>query len=1085
MAAPSPNPVTANRPTVVGKQHAEAIPKLDATVDSIVTQQFADTRKQAEACLKKNWPFLVSVIKLQKRELNREIISSLSIKDAILLAQVILILCAEEGQISQHALRNYLSRSFSLQSFQELWKECGVNPSHIKSFNALADAVINLSQFEYSHLPQSNSVLSTAQYQKLLECISSVTIKIWKHLIPFLDETSISLSNEILKVDGERQRIQSNRKCVKKESGNNTGRAYGRLSLMYADRISDSLRLFPLYVQSRLPKITAFLACMNMDSPNVTMQIRSILSYVNKIKTLAEQLTNQTALKEGLFAINCGQYPKSQRALELSQEFVKGGKKASLSFINSLFQGMGVTRISKENDDNVMSFADDTVIYKMPLLYQITLGFLRKEVNNGSPNTAEQLLKSNPDLVKIYQDAWEIFKEILTNHAIYHLGKEDGNNYVKIEVNILLIYIEQLHKRTKEIATNKEVADEAQAFVMAFLFLRERLQKCIGTNADSEFKAFIERKANDRKEMLAKSEREYRNRPEERRKIWGSIADDKGFIERYAKMTSNTESFLAAVNILSNVVQSLSFAKEQFDKEDELSASAKADDFLHMLELEENEEIAERELKEKLSFQKQEKEKQGQEAIQDAGEAIPAVEQLTVTAPAATASIVSNIISMPDLAESPFNTQASKLIHELSHYFAQWRGRNPAELVLPADVANQRLSLSELAEYQQLYAMDCLGASLEMFEHCHGEEKRIASQMVLLWGYLTLEQGATAEFSKRFPRRILLHDLSKLLKDLGIDLNNHWIKHANRHTLSHRYPFCYRVGVKSLYEDALVQIQQANPNTTEGLYQKLTTWVEDGAKLGIAVIARTHSAAQASLLKRIHEVLERFQKHAAGAGKAGEEYVGKEFLEKETAAELEKCSRELYNAFSSVQERIKIQETEIDQESIKPLRNASHHLVNLMAATALFKRFPQQRFLHVHLHLQLLSTQYFAENIGFFLSTKRGDGWLNHSLALYCKEYGLGEGMEKELSDTLAMIDIGKGSEYLYRHTPINQQAIAQMNLLGELYAGAKEARLMGEKTTASRGSRKPLASLQREIANYTQRYAALAIALTDKHLKP
>lgn len=517
-----------------------------------------------------------------------------------------------------------------------------------------------------------------------------------------------------------------------------------------------------------------------------------------------------------------------------------------------------------------------------------------------------------------------------------------------------------------------------------------------------------------------------------------SFEENQDVVDQLQKVGAVLWSNCHLIRHTSEFLATLSNTYERITKVAHAQLTVAADAQLFLLEAEENAAASKTAYE---AMQQKEKHVASTAAISEA----PVAES-------AAAVVIREPEPLPVMFESVFNHETSHVLFQLQALVSQYQKMRPTP------------SAFRCYDLQRDNAMECLESALEIHECVLPGDKRFAMQWVLLFGFLSLEQAASAQFVQNQPAHLLRHDLAMLLNGIGINMDSNWF---GMNSVYYRYPWNFSaVGAHPL-PLALRIMQEGNQKDVETFDKDKRKWISEFLNVSVVVLPPAATTQEKSLVSRIQGIVTGFSKQEATAKKREREETAALPMRFQTL--LKQSEERLRAASLLLQQRLK---GESDQISAKALHNASHHLDNLRCSITVLSRFPQQRFLHLHLHVQVIAIQYFVENLGCFLS-----GLSTHSLEYYAKEFGLGNGIENE--ELLKVIDIAKGSEYIYSHSG------RLIEELKRLQAYAKAARLLGEGAIpAGESERKQVVEeLQDRVIGWSSQFAALAHALCRKHL--
>lgn len=407
----------------------------------------------------------------------------------------------------------------------------------------------------------------------------------------------------------------------------------------------------------------------------------------------------------------------------------------------------------------------------------------------------------------------------------------------------------------------------------------------------------------------------------------------------------------------------------------------------------------------------------------------------------------------------------------LRNVIAEWHTFNPATIVPPSQARSR--SLSDLARHQQVYAFDAFLTATELLMLCkEPQDAIVTSQQMLRWGHLALEQGLTVKYAQKFPKA-LEHNLRSLLHHLGMKLDgNFWAEQAHSFTLHYRYPAHYTVKAGVDLPLPLKHVQSGDQSTLKEMQGHLFKLLKGAAEMQVAAL--TNQDSNSPLLKKAQTIVEALRDAPAASAESDQKHT--EALADKHAFTLTEWELKLQHVYEG------LGKTAASENAAPSLKNAQHHLRQLMGAIGLLKRLPQQRFLHLIVHLLISSIKDFVENYGTYLALQDGyEIWTHHLHALGLDKLLEGNG---NAIKTLQEVDIFKGNEYPYNHFAFNpaDKISPMMHLLSKFYVLSQEAIFMGSAGATPSGMHpQDIATLHSEVVALAIRFAELAIALTKQ----
>lgn len=996
-------------------------------VNMLANAASASMVKQTDS-FKMERKILKDTIKRFCPELSEGAVGALPVVDAInfVTALVFLEIQKEGGNVSIKALNHFythrywstLTHADNKLAYERLFKLCQLSANAQRKQMALlgilekARTTTNLNSSHFTSLLGA-SPISPKEQGELANKLLVTATQSWELNAPFL----MSRGNNLSQMDQLPTIMDIRVGNVRREARNaNFARAkfIGLETRVFWQRISPMIHQLNLYVSHRLPMIaTNVSALVGLDTPYLA-RLNTFQRQVMKAHTLASKLNTAVCEWQFNMAIMLGIYPQVHRVKNWLYRYFKELGSCMINFYSSAFPEFEQKDIKKD-DPEISS------------LFKRRLELLTKLVGSSSSDT------NNPDM-RICNTAIEGFKKDVNQLLDPFSMKELLAQYElqQLEVRCFTMQ-ESLKKYPWHVVREKEVT------VLAFYELAEKT---------------LEGLLSARK-IFAKSEYDAMNvsgkHQLESNEVAGKLLTDMNLI------THGCANNLYIYRCLFDSV--VAVCQRNIDTSLKL-ASAKADRNLLVLQAEED-------MLAKAALERTEQRKKKRET-EEKNSVAAVVPSTVLPVPSVPTAVVT---PLADIASSPFNTPASKLIFELRQCVAQFYKIN-LDHTSVRTISLQDLSATDQAKYNHLNALDSLTAALQIYENCRQTDKATAIRLILLWGYLVLEQAATIEFTASHPATLLLHDLTVLLDKIGIADASLWRQHVGQGTFFIRYPWNFKASGQSC-PFALRHIREGNEKTVEEFNKHFHVWIEDLAKMELRVLSLRDSSGQAPLLTRIHSLIQSFQKCAARDQVPHADQQN---------TEIDLCQNALKIACEGFQKRLSAAQP-LNKRMRKVLLNALVHVNNLKGALSLLSQFPQKRYLYLHLHFMLFSTQYCAENIGYFLSLQNGDTWRTHSLAHYSKIHHLADDLSAEQRRTLHFIDIGKGSEYYANLGDLSRNS--PLHLLEELKIYAKEAFLMGEEAVPGQiQAPKSVSVLRSEILAWARKLVDLIAALTEKRVQ-
>lgn len=566
--------------------------------------------------------------------------------------------------------------------------------------------------------------------------------------------------------------------------------------------------------------------------------------------------------------------------------------------------------------------------------------------------------------------------------------------------------------------------------------------------------------------------------------------DFKDLMDRVHSLQQTNRSLMGMAVILRNLVNMMSSSLTVLDAAQVAESSTVADAHLQMLMLEEETgaHAAEGDVKSEAD---------------DKASTSEDVDEPPLT-PVATPKRSPKAASPKAVQVVPFYNATAKFAFQLRNEIANCHGIDAATVFAPAlfsqyfgqkqSAKAQAQFLQLSARHQQVYSVDQFALALELLSLCTDPaDKKIVINMLLLWGYLSVEQGVDVAYRRAFPNHDPAHDLQRLVHSLkltGVPETNLWMREASQHSLSHRYAWNFVVQKDKDPTFALRHMREGNATSVGHFEKHLTQWVHDAGQLQAEVLR--HEKSSQSVLTKIDALMAEFNKQKDSVAQ-GDRKNAAEGLSGAAGKDLPKCVAMLETAAGQFQSYLKemeyehsLQPSEADQKQARTigdeynsLQNALGHLKMVQSAIALFTRFPQQRYMHLIFHLLMSSAKTFTETLWTAVT-----GHPTHKLETYQKELETTTWLKKDVVETVRMLDVGKGEEHPYRYfgnTPAHAISKA-MSMLSELYARSQEAVLLGEGAELDDMKPKSVAELQTEMVVWARQFTDLICTLTTHH---
>lgn len=1027
---------------------------------------------------------IISILTSYDPEFTADTVGYLPLKVLLPLAKSILLLLPAKSQpaLAQKALYAFFSdRSFEkaesqlvLKAYMGYWESCGTSSSQITIYQDQINAVLYLENSK--GIDKTSSLTTSAtlnQRRTALKCLSKLIKELSVFLEVFWEASSQSLTDSSKYFLDRKEKHEILKKSVQILKIDSKHADHQTSEHTYNNAIQ-LLSQIKLYTHDRIPQIKFHCARVESDHSYPIKAVGVVFQRCqNGAFHILNQLIDVLARFEAYRSQRNGVFAVSHKAMSIMRESYTKELDARFAFLEDILGAM--SSIMDEHGE-ALKLAEWNKKQMSDCLGSIANAILAPTSKTETKKDAKKL-SSLGDIVtdKISRATLESFKKYKNIVEASAQGLTKNEQALKDKLSALRTYTAGFFGHLQSQIKNAPSSSSKKSWYQCLsglgaLFIENAKAIKVSADSDSAFLDWIKQAHSEGVQCKSALRK--------KGKITQSDKIDSSIIQHTANTIFKCQALQNSINFFGALFTSLSMVNQDTSEMENKIKAVKADDCLHLLELEEEADAAKKAYEEAEKAQKEKTQKDAKslhEFTSKQATSVAPPQSTTSASPTQTTKV------MPPLT-SCFKSPGGQLLFNLRNEISEWHSMMPAEYVPPAKLLGTPTSTSSLAVNQQLYANDGLAAVIEMLSTNNVLDKKVLVQLVLQWGFLALEQGLTVEHAKSLPNRFLRHDLKMLLQDLEISHTNLWTEQANRHSLYQRYPFYFQASEPSSLPFALKHLQQGSAETTKELCNGLSKWVADAASLQVAALS--HKDKQNPQLTRIQATLELFQKSTtAQAKKESAEKNVEEGLSKDLAQKLVSCEEKLKSALALVEKRIKAKPP-LSTDAAKALSNARHHLSNLKSGLGLLISFPQQRFLHVLFHLLHSSIKDFAENLGVVLSLQTSNGWYSHLLKSYCKNYGLGDGLKSVLLNTLSVIDVEKGNEYPYKYfASTHSHPSALMNSLSEFYARSKEAFLIGEGAVPSGMKKKTVAELQTEIVDWAVRFSELACALASKHL--
>jgi hypothetical protein len=1072
---------------------------IELIAEAALGAQQADVKRELTAeqtLLEKRLINITALLKTYNPDITLEVVKAIPLEKIGLVAMVILFLkpAMVTKNLKEEAVGAFFSdpcfltrnRSQYVECYKKFWKACNKNANEMQTFETqLKDALelFSVPDGIEGYIPPA-PLANKQQAQKLIVLILNDYCRhleiFWKETNEFLATGCKDYSNHIDTIAENRRDLIANVGIPKKDVNFET-------ALVTFKTCIPLLNAIKFHIQVKLPEIMKSVSRIDsaLCDPYRPILIFKVVTHFNReISQLTNALNRELANYEFQASFPMGNQCKlSHHGLKRSKNyclkditiqtnfFLKIAN-ALQSFRDLYPDGLQVQKITRAQFQLVFVCLVNTLMNKHTL-----------QLDENLPPLLKVLLR------RLEVEVIKILKESHEEVFALNFERTKSENSSKIRVAHFNTTVQNFIKVGLE--KQEWLSDDYEVFDRVIINLIEHLsvlKEQVGRFSDD---IYVQWRKCRMDSNLTK----------------GTIAANLGEMKNTALVLAKSQSIQTSFGLFNLLIKALTGIQEDITAAIEKESAEKAEEALHFLEMEEenaenllNAELAAQEEKEFAENEKKlEAEWAAKTAQRHAADAAKRAAALAVGAAAAASLQVDLAPKSILLPPSLFNTPSSQMLFDLSNEIARGNGLNAAFVVAPADITAQRMPAFQIAVHQHLYANHNLTAVFEMLTNSDiPADRTLLFQMTLKWGYLALEQSLATEHVKVYPKRFLRHQLNRLQTGLGMAVQNNWTKHAVSQTLYSRYPWHFKANGAKPFPLGLRCIREATSFVAKEFEAKAQTLMLENMVMQHAILIHHAKDKNDPHLKCIQDAFKTFQSVSqAVSAKEGDVKVTKETqtaanaailgdLEIKFTTPMQKCNA----ALEKLSEDLKNARLLNDEEKIlvienaqKALLNARHHLVNILGAIGLLKRFPQQRFVHVLVDFIHSSGKDFAENVGAFLSIRAGKPQYTHSLATYMKEYELGKNFKAKDKKILADSDVHNGDKYPYKYfTTTSAKFVSpHMTLLSEFYKLSREAVLVGEGTAASGTSVKSHDCASKAV-QFAKSIAEMACGLANKH---
>lgn len=429
-----------------------------------------------------------------------------------------------------------------------------------------------------------------------------------------------------------------------------------------------------------------------------------------------------------------------------------------------------------------------------------------------------------------------------------------------------------------------------------------------------------------------------------------------------------------------------------------------------------------------------------------------------------------------------YTTSTSRNLAIHRHFLRRYY-KVPDYIITPISLVEQPFTPSEIALQQQILSTDCLQWVIGMLEvSTEPKIRQLLTTYFFWWLHLATEQSHTSEFVKRNPNSPLTHNVDKLNQLIGANACQRLLKHHLWGTDYVRYPFTVPKPTKGS-PTAYRHVTEPSETSVKEVMCETEDMVKDFVQIQNSVMASSKAnegvASTAALTQQ--DTKSAAAKSGSVSSATASAIPKVTPMTGEIANELKEQMRLLQIAQSKLTVRIDaIPKNTFEYTTLRPvLQNAQFHLNNLMASIALVIEQPLEECLFVQMTMAYLSTQYFCENLGDFMSLQIGVDRRRHDLMKYALTFGLGN-YKEEILDELKKVNLGKGSEYLFKKQC--EEALETIRYLSGLFATSKYFTLAKEGIRLPQSNGERIDIVQKEMAARLKILATLTINLINTH---
>lgn len=433
--------------------------------------------------------------------------------------------------------------------------------------------------------------------------------------------------------------------------------------------------------------------------------------------------------------------------------------------------------------------------------------------------------------------------------------------------------------------------------------------------------------------------------------------------------------------------------------------------------------------------------------------------------------------SSESFTEQPFNVdrysiETSRLIANHRHYLRRYY-QVPDYIVTPISLTEKPFDSPEIALQQQILSTDCLQWVIGMMQKTKNMKvKQLLATYFFWWLHLATEQGLTSKALKKDSSNPLTHRVNKLCEMVGVKANRHLLKGHIWGTDYIRYPFTVPKpdGEQPL---ALRHVTEPSSSTTNEVMAATEPMMKEFVQLQGSIFESSKSATLTS--QKDKKESGAASAHSSAANAAASQSVAPAASPKlqNQIDLLDEMKKKLTNVIES--------HNGASQKLMKAvLQNVHFHLDNLQTVLSLIMEQPEQENVFVQMTIAYLSIQNFCENLGHYVALQQGVDLRRHNLMGYATIFGLGE-YNSAITDEIKRVNLGKGSEYLFRKQK-GAEVMETVRYLSGSFVTSKYVTLTAEGIKLPKTNEMSVFKMHEEMEKKLASLSTLAVNLIATH---